>query len=179
MKKLIAILLAMMMVFPFAGCGNEETAEQSGSTAETPKTEESFPEIVNPATVIDNEGNTIEITSDELIKINKENEAKFEKYYDGAKITFVGTVKSVEYGLLLHTSHIICDTIEFEEGWKVYLSHEQYYDLLVELSAGDKVEVQSNIYYAESLLIDIRGTNPNTGGYNEKTLKYTKLKLVE
>ena len=106
----------------------------------------------SPAVIIDNNGNTVEMTHGELIQAYKDNQLKFEKLYGAADITFVGTVKNVKSeihaaatGVL---SNICWDEIYFEEGWKVLVHHGSYDDILMELSPGDKLQVESQIYRA-------------------------------
>lgn len=139
MKKITLLLLALVMCFSLCACGGESAG--TNADADTEKTDN-----ISLATIVDNEGNTVEISAKELLDLEKENEAKFEKYYLGADITFIGTVKSITTNYITSGSSTKLDAIVFEEGWKVELAQGQYEDILVELSAGDKVQVESQIW---------------------------------
>lgn len=51
------------------------------------------------ATIIDNQGNTVELTAKELIDIYDENEATFDTLYHNAEVSLVGTVDKIEYDI--------------------------------------------------------------------------------
>ena len=155
MKKIFVLFLVIVIVFIFSGCGNAD-----------------------PATITLEDGSTEELTCEELENIYDTNQAKFEKY-KGAPITFVGTVKSVDTYFRQSGSSIILDSIEFEEGWTVYLAYGSYNSILEKLDEGTKVKVKSNIY-GFGFGIDIRGTNSDYyASYNDDSLKKTVLTIVE
>lgn len=131
------------------------------------------------ATVTDNEGTEIELSAKEIWKIKSENEAKFDSLYKGAEITFVGTVKSVKTYFRESGSNVNFDSISFKEGFTVYLLSGYEEDLLKELSAGDKVEVTSQIDDCFGGYVEVMGLYSNGGGYNADTLMKTELKLIE
>ena len=85
--------------------------------------------LSSKAFVIDNNGNGISITKNELASLARENKSSFEKQYRGAEISFKGTVKSVSTNVYVNGSSIPVDIIEFKEGWKVYLYHLGIYDI--------------------------------------------------
>ena len=130
------------------------------------------------ATIITRSGETEQLSKRELKEIYNENEAKFEKSYLGAEISFVGTVSKVEYDFFeqLGSGRTSMDAIILKEGFKVYLPHDLYD--MTEFSKGDKVYVCSNIYSAFSgNYIDLRGTGGSIG-FNETSLKTTIIKNV-
>ena len=130
------------------------------------------------ATIITRNGETEQLTKKELINIHNENEAKFDKNYLGAEISFIGTVSKVEYDFLeqMGSSRSSRDAIILKEGYKVYLPHDLYD--MTEFSKGDKVFVCSNIFSIISgTSIELRGTGGSIG-YNETSLKTTIIKNV-
>lgn len=57
MKKVLALVMVIVMAFAVCACGG------SGS----------------PATIVDNDGNTVQMTAEELVSIYEENEANYKK----------------------------------------------------------------------------------------------------
>ena len=161
MKKLLAFILAIIMLVSFAGC-TIDIKQVIGS------------KNAAPATVVDNDGNTVKITAQELKDIYDTNSLRFDKLYQGADITFVGTVKSIK---TVRDGSFVYDRILFEEGWEVSLLAGDKEDFLLKVSAGDKIKVQSQINDA-FVYVDVRGLS-EYGGYNEETLKQTKLSFDE
>ena len=170
MKKKVYKLILMSLVFILlTGCGNSVFI---GKEKDNNKVS-----AIKKATIVDKEGKTVEMTSKELKKIYDQNEAKFDKYYKVASITLVGTVKSVETNFREIGSSTTLDAIVLEEGWEVNLPAGYYEDTLIELSAGDLIYVDTNIFSCFKLPIDLRGTS-TTGGYTSTTLKQTKIMKV-
>ena len=67
MKKVLALVTVMVMVFTLCACGG------SGS----------------PATIVDNDGNTVQMTAEDLVSIYEENEANYTKNYQGAEAGYL------------------------------------------------------------------------------------------
>ena len=112
----------------------------------------------SPATIVDNNGNTIELTAEELQDICNENEAQFKDLYSSASITLVGTVEKIEVDVterLFGGGAFNDDIITLKEGWIVRLVHDSYKDLLLKLNKGDKIEVKSEIVNAEFNRVEI------------------------
>ena len=130
------------------------------------------------ATIVDNQGEKIELSAKELKEVYETNEAKFERVYKGANISFEGTVKSVEADCTEYGSGIALDRIVFEEGWKVSLAHGTNTEFLEDLEKGTKVRVKSNINSCFGIDIDIRGMNED-GSYSRKSLEKTEIELAE
>lgn len=155
MKKFISFLIVIALVFSLSACGG------SGS----------------PATITDNDGNVVQMTSKELCKVESENAARFEKVYYGADVVFTGTVKAV----ISNTSFnggLTVDGIEFEDGWEVHLRNGWYDDILLQLNSGDKVKVKSQIFSASANKVTVLGMG-SSSGYNKDTLKLTELEIVK
>ena len=141
-KKIFAIIMVMTLCVSFCACGGGTTA-----------------------TITDNEGNTVQMTAEDLEKISDENEAKFEDLYKGAEIELTDTVESVS-----------SDTVSLKGGWKVQLSKSKHADILAELSKGDSVYVKSNI----SIVFDgveLKGMHGIS--YDDDTLKTTVFRKSE
>lgn len=101
--------------------------------------------IVNPyakAIITDNEGTEVKMTAAEVYDVYKSNELKFKKLYEGAKITFVGTVEKIENSNTTNYGHL--DVITFEEGWILSMYHGIYN--ITELEVGDLLVVKTTIY---------------------------------
>ena len=112
----------------------------------------------SPATIVDNNGNTIELTAEELQDICNENEAQFKDLYSSASITLVGTVEKIEVDVterLFGGGAFNDDIITLKEGWIVRLVHDSHKDLLLKLNKGDKIEVKSEIVNAEFNRVEI------------------------
>lgn len=110
------------------------------------------------ATIVDNNGNTVELTAEELQDIYNENEAQFEKLYSSASITLVGTVEKIEVNVtetLFGGGMFNDDIITLKEGWIVKLVHDSHKDLLLKLNKGDKIEVKSEISDVEFKGVEI------------------------
>ena len=70
------------------------------------------------------------------------------------------------------------DSISFEEGWNLYLAHDQYKDLLLTLQPGDSVKVSTQIYFVmNSSEINVAGTFED-GGINDNSLRKTVIEIV-
>ena len=135
---------------------------------------------MSKATITNNDGDTETLSGKELCNIYNENEAKFKKNYVGSKIIFDGTVKKVNsYFYSAPDKKTIFDSIEFNEGFIVYIQHNQY-ELISDLSKGDKLHIESNIYsgFGCSSGIDIRGTD-KVGGYDYSTLNKTIIEKID
>ena len=152
MKKLMSFMLAVLMLLTLAACSGNggQTANATQAPTEAPTAEPT--EAINPytiANVITNEGNSVTISFDELIATYDSNEARFDKLYKGAKITFTGTVQYIK------TNTSVCakegkvysgqSKIVFEEGWCLIIGDgNNDYDL-ADYDAGDVLEVTTSI----------------------------------
>lgn len=165
MKKLLSLIMVLMMILSLAACG--------GAASESPDE----PAVVIPATVIDNEGNTVEMTAEDIMKAD-DNEAYFDKVLAGAEIVVEGIVEKVETNLSLNGSTTIFDTVELEEGWEIHLLHDSYD--LAELAIGSKVRVSSNIYDTHEN-VNLRGCFyfQNQLVYSDSSLQTTEITVIE
>lgn len=116
-NKWIEMLLIFVLVLIITGCGNKGTK----------------------ASIVDNEGNKVEMTAKELLDINSENSAKFEKYYKEAEIELTGTVEKVSTNM----GGWIYDIVYLDDNWEIVFSKD-YYDLS-ELEKGTKIHIISTI----------------------------------
>ena len=129
------------------------------------------------ATIVDNEGNEVQMTAKEVEELYDTNQVSFEKKYAGAKIHFIGTVESVDEHLGGLGEATMVSDIEFKEGWEVTVPSAEYESIILEMSAGTKVEVTTNIMNVH-INVNCRGTSAG-GAYSENTMKTTVLKIVE
>ena len=176
MKKVISLALAVLLVFGLCACSKTDNSGNSTTNSSNNSKKES------PATIVDNEGNTVEMTAAELVEVAG-NGAKFDKYYRGASITFTGKVKRVETSLAYNSSSFY-DMIFFEEGWIVYLPEDtydngKYADILAEIDVGDMVTVSSDICFCSSgsKEIDIRGMADDNIGFDEESMLTTVITI--
>ena len=160
----MALFLTMILMLSFASCTIDVKQVVGNKNSE-------------PATVTDNEGNIIKITAQELKDVYETNQPRFDKLYKGADITFVGTVKSISTTRESGGSTVY-DKILFEEGWEVSLLAGDKESFLINVSAGDKIKVQSQINNA-FVYVDVRGLATKSGGWTDRSLKQTKLSFAE
>ena len=129
MKKVLSLVLALVMCLSLCACG--------GSKGKNAK-----------ATIIKNDGETVEMSAKELIMENDANEAKFLKLYSGASVEFVGTVETVKVGDMVYTRDGIIskqNKIVFTEGWCLTLgSNNDKYDLS-DYYVGQKLKVSTGV----------------------------------
>lgn len=135
MKKYIALVLALMMCQSLCACGsNSESTEAPAA---------------NRATIDTNEGETVELSAEELFSEFDGNEARFFKLYGGARIQFVGTVKSIDVNTYVYAGSNTVQTeqnkIVFEEGWCLIIGKENISIDLADYYPGQKVEVTTGI----------------------------------
>ncbi len=122
-RKILAIIMIVALCLTFCACGG------GGSTA----------------TIIDNDGNTVQMTAQELIDISKENESKFKKQFELADITVEGKVEKVEESKIDFSIRYV-DVIHLylEGGWQIDLLKDKHEEV-IDLSKGDSVKVSSKI----------------------------------
>ena len=138
MKKALSLILALVLCLGLCACG---------AGTETP-TEPA----VTKATIVTNEGNTVEMSAEDLFKEFDGNEARFNKLYRDAKITFTGTVKSIRVDTLVlngkggATGHE--NKIVFEEGWCLIICSKNTAFDLADYYPGQKLKVTTGILTA-------------------------------
>lgn len=114
------------------------------------------------AVIINNLGEEEKLDSEELYTIYDTNYEKFKKYYEGAKITFNGTIESVYnfdescytyYGLddikntrvSAYSDKSSCIELEFDEGFSLAIPSSIIDIEIAEINKGDKYHVESYI----------------------------------
>lgn len=162
MKKAVSTILALALCFGMCACSSNSS--NSSNVTNDPKS--------TPATITDNEGNTVSKSAKELMDLSSGNEAKFNSLYRGAKITFTGTLKKIETNTALNSSTPY-DIVYFEEGWTVFLPMYTYTEVLSTLDIGSQVYVSSNINTCSFLgFVDVRGMADKIG-YSDTSMKKT------
>lgn len=167
-KKILLSFLVLTFLVTITGCGNNGNSSKSNNE-------------YNLATIINNENKTEKLSSKEIYNINEENEAKFKKYYVGAKISFDGTVSSVEtddincYNYTTYerwqsnietvTGNSVddkrtCAKINFKEGYRLIIPSSGIIDI-ADINNGDKYHVDSNIIYMWNEQIECFGIDEN------------------
>ena len=172
MKKIVCGLLAILLTFSLCACNKTTDTKNGASNTKTEEKKET------PATIVDNEGNTVQMTASELVAVAG-NSAKFDKLYRGASIKFTGKVKEVKTSLSYNGGGFY-DFIFFEEGWYVALPEDDYDNgkyagILADIDVGDMVTVESDICYCNTSLkeIDIRGMASDNIGFDEESMMKT------
>ena len=158
-KTIISFVLITAFVLLLTGCGSSSNNDSKKTSNESKDSK--F------ATIVDNEGKTNKMEAKEVVSIANENEAKFKKYYVGAKISFDGTVDKVEMdkfswpcyknstyytsvsGIEQFTEQSKNDTsscaeITFKDGYKLFIPSEGIIDV-ADIESGVKYHVESNI----------------------------------
>lgn len=152
-KKILTILLCGVLVFGLTGCGAKNEENDNNETESKN----------SKATIVDNKGTTAEMSAKELYDIYNENELKFDKYYDGAKIQLTGTVEKVkENGICGYGVY----EINLEDDWAICLYQEGNEDFVTELSKGTKIKANSNVGFVHGKQIYIHGVKCDENGEN-------------
>ena len=95
MKRLIALLLAAVLVLSLAACGGEESEQRDAIL-----------------TITKSDGTEETITSEELMDIHDENEINYNNNYMGCEAIVEGYVTEVEQGRREIFTNIWADTVE-------------------------------------------------------------------
>lgn len=143
MKKVLSAILALVICLSLCACGGGNN---------TPETTEPAAEIsataTNAATVITNEGKSVEVCAQDLFDEYDANEARFAKIYGGAPIEFVGTVKNIKTNTYVYTGESVSseqNKIVFEEGWCLIIGRENTTYDLADYYPGQKLKVSTGI----------------------------------
>lgn len=142
MKKLIALLLATILIFSLWACSNNSSTN-SNSTSNTQKNVK--------ATVINKKGATEQLTAKELLDLSESNPVNFDNNYWSAKVTVTGTVNEIgglssingtHYNWTLKVEGGECDWFIGDDKYNTSTISE---DLIASLSKGDTVEISGEI----------------------------------
>ena len=139
MKKAVTLILALMLLLSLCACGGN--SENGAGTEDSSK-----------ATIVTNEGETVELSAQDLFDEFDANEARFAKVYQGAAIEFVGTVDYIKLETNVFTGEYTGggvaskqNKIVFEEGWCLILfAGNTTYDL-ADYYPGQKLKVSTGI----------------------------------
>ena len=142
MKKILALMLAAALALSLVACGGG--SGEDGTTS-APTEDETL-----KATIVTNEGETVEMTAEELMEICDSNEARFNKLYQYAEIEFTGTVDYIKVGtsVLVEDGKITSDQqkIVFKEGWCLVLSKNNTKYDLADYGSDEVLHVVTSIY---------------------------------
>ncbi len=141
MKRILTSILSLVMIIPLVACGGSKKT-----------------------TVVDNHGNSTQLSYDELCG-ELSNSARFEEYYDNASISFDATVEKVT-NLFKNDSYYSqfgeYYIIECKEGWKITFVIDpkdttRESSIIMNLSTGTHIRVKSFIrnYYSSTKTIEI------------------------
>ena len=129
-KKLLSILLIATLLIGLTGCGSSKNE-------------------VKEAYIMNNEGNEVQLSSEELMNIYDSNQAKFYKLYGGAMITFESVVESIAINteVIVDSNHITTgqNKIVFKDGWCLIIGSENENFDLADYNAGDVLQVTTSI----------------------------------
>ena len=132
MKRLIAFVLVFVLCLSLCSCGAKSTDAK--------------------ATIVTNDGKTVELTAQELFDEFDANEARFEKIYGGADIEFVGTVKTIktDTGVYSGDNKVTSqqNKIVFEEGWCLIIGAQNTKYDLADYYPGQELKVSTGIVSA-------------------------------
>jgi len=164
MKKLLSLIMVLMMILSLAACGG------ASSEASNAPEVEAETEVIIPATIIDNEGNEVQMTADELRAVEEENAAKFKQLYKNAEITITGTVESVDaYQMKFGSNNKNVYYVNLEEGWRAIVLQELHGEV-IDLSRGDKVEIKSLLRYCGATHMEVYEIGQLGSEWTDKTV---------
>lgn len=144
MKKTLISILALVLLLSMFACGKTaptEDTENIDAPADSESTE-------NKATVTTNEGDTVEVSAQDLFNEFDGNEARFLKLYGGATIDFTGTVAYIKVETDVYNGDSVTTNqskIVFEEGWSLIIGSENTTYDLADFYPGQKLTVTTGI----------------------------------
>lgn len=147
MKKVLVLILSLVLTLSMFACAKTAPAEDTENTDSTENAES----IENKATVTTNEGDTVEVSAQDLFNEYDGNEARFLKLYGGATIEFTGTVSYIKVGTDVYNGENVITNqhkIVFEEGWCLIIGNENTSFDLADYYPGQKLTVKTGIVSA-------------------------------
>lgn len=152
-KKVLLFMLCWMLLLGITGCGTKSDDLK--------------------ATIVDNEGKNIEMTSEELLSAYSDNPATYKSNYYGANIELTGTIEKIRD---IATEYYI----DLDEGWSIILNQKQSEDLVKGLNKGDKIQVSnSNIGYEDSSTGNVKIYGMNCNGSIPCDPDYSKTTITK
>jgi len=131
-KKILKILLIGFILFGLVGCKNDDNKKIDLKDSK--------------AEIIDGNDKKSNLSYNEIQEIINSNEAKFEQEYEGSQIKFQGTLKSVKTNVTCPNSEAVCNKVEFEEGWTLYVLDDISKDVLATLNKSDQLVVETGLW---------------------------------
>lgn len=132
-KRLLNILLCGILLIGLTGCGSS----------------------VNKAIIVDNNGNSVSMSYQELLDAYNENSITFGSKYENASIDLVSYVDRVG------ANGMKVPTVYLADKWQVPLDQDN--SVLTELEKGTKIHVIGKINYYYGNLRIIGGTDSQNG----------------
>lgn len=151
-SKTLTIIMILSLCILTCACGNSG----SGSVK---------------ASITDNDGNTVSMSSAELMDLYDENSAAYESKYKGAEATITGTVEKIStnmenFGSVTKSVY----EIDLKEGWSITVL-EEFHDEVIDLSAGDKVTVTSKLQICFAGMVDMMSIGQQFGWYDDTIIE--------
>ncbi len=154
MKKIFAFILSLVLITSLCACGTN-TQTNSGSTTKTGI----------KATVVNNDGNTEQLTAKQLCDFSDANKISFEKKYWCARVTVTGKIKKIESSTTINGTHYNW-TLLIDGGDGNWFIGDQRFntstvteDFLASLNIGDTVEISGEIVGVSSSFKEVDISN--------------------
>lgn len=123
MKKFCLMVVVMVGMFILVSCGGSN----------------------NTLTLTDKDGNTVDMTVNEVYDSYGENEAAFENLYMGHTVKYTGTVDNIDGESYRDGATMPTVEITFKEGMKLEVYAPDHQELINSLKKGDKLNVESDL----------------------------------
>ena len=163
MKRVVVLMLTLVLCLSLFACSKGKKADPMDTKM----------------VITNSSGQTEYMSANDLIAINKENEAKYENNYDYQDVTITGTVVSVKSDWNLNPQFKEAGyVIMLEEGWKVEvmaIGHEE----VETLSKGDKIKVYSKTQYCVDAYVGVNHFEGQIGGRNKDLSTITILERAK
>ena len=154
MKKLASMLLVLCLMVGLCGC--------VGSDAKETK-----------MTVVDNNGESVQISASEILEIHQSNGVQFNSKYYLAHAYVTGKVQSINYSFTsVYSREVEVYTITLEEGWQVEVLKADHAEV-ENLNVGDTITIQSVIQTAAGVYVTMRDIGVTGTGSNAKYKDHT------
>ena len=154
-KNSLAIIMVLVLCVLACACGGSGS---SGSSSVK-------------ASITDNDGDTVSMSSAELMDLYEENSAAYESKYKGAEASITGTVESVSTNMKSFGSATkSVYEIDLKEGWTITVL-EEFHEEVIDLSAGDKITVTSNLQICFAGKVEMMHIGQQFGWYDDTIIE--------